>query len=167
MNTVSRGLPGWATRIMVAAAAGGIVAVLVANGIGGAALGLVALAVLLSVAMPSSPAPTLVLVLVGLSVLVLGRDPFAGPVLALIPLVHLFHVSCAIAGTLPAKSRVHLPALRTPALRFVAIQAGVFALAGLLAVAPTGRVPSALEFMAVGGIAVIAVIVWRLVHRAL
>ncbi|HEV8559470.1 MAG TPA: hypothetical protein VGR06_24275 [Actinophytocola sp.] len=163
---MGRGLSGWVPRIMVAAAAGGIVAVLMANGIGGAALALVVLAVVLSVAMPSSPAPTLVLVLVGLSVLVLGRDPLAGPVLALIPLVHLFHVSCAIAGTLPAKSRVHLSALRTPALRFVAIQAGVLALAGLLALVRVDHVTAPLEILALAGLAAVAFLMIWLIYRA-
>jgi hypothetical protein len=162
---VGRGLPGWTLRIVVAAAAGGIVAVLMASGIQGAALALVALAVVLSLGMPSSPAPTLVLVLVGLSVLVTGSDPFAGPVLLLIPLVHLFHVSCAIAGTLPGKSRVHLPALRAPAIRFVAIQAGVFALAGLLALVRVDHVTAPLEIIALAGLAGVAFLLIWLICR--
>jgi hypothetical protein len=54
-----------------------------------------------------------------------------------------------------------------PAIRFAAIQAGVFALAGVMAVAPTGRVPGLVEMVALGGIAAIAVILWRLIHGAL
>lgn len=162
---VGRGLPGWSPRIVIAAAAGGIVAVLLASGIQGAALVLVALAVVLSLGMPSSPAPTLVLVLVGLSVLVTGSDPFTGPVLVLIPLVHLFHVSCAIAGTLPAKSRVHPAALRAPVLRFVAIQAGVFALAGLLALVRVDHVTAPLEIIALAGLAAVAFLLIWLIYR--
>ncbi|HET9139299.1 hypothetical protein, partial [Actinophytocola sp.] len=74
-------------------------------------------------------------------------------------------VGCALAGLLPARSRVHLSALRAPALRFVAIQAGVFALAGLMAVVSGIRPPAALEFGAVAGVTAIALLVAWLLHR--
>lgn len=162
---LGRGLPGWLPRAVVAAAAGGIVAVLMANGIEGAALGFVVLAVVMSVILPSSPAPTLVLVLVGLSVIVLGSNPLAAHVLALVALVHLFHVSCAIAGVLPASARVHLSALRRPAIRFLAIQAGVFAFAGLLALIPAGPASVPLEILALTGVTVVAGLIVWLLHR--
>ena len=157
------GVPGWLTRVAVAVVGGAIVAVLAAGGIAGAALGLLGLAAVLSVAMPSSPAPALVLVLVAFSVAVLGSDPFTVHVLVLIPLVHLFHVTCSIAGLLPGRARVHLAALRAPAVRFLAIQAGVFAFAGLLALVPVDRVSAPLEVLAIGGVGAIAVaLVWLL-----
>jgi hypothetical protein len=162
---LGRGVPGWVARVVITVVAGGIVAVLAAGGIAGAVLGLVCLAVVLSIAMPASPAPTLVLVLVALSVAVIGSDPFTGPVLVLVPLVHLFHVSCSISGVLPLRARVHLAALRIPAVRFGSIQAGVFALAGLLALVPAGRPSAPLEVAAIGGVAVIALLLLRLLYR--
>jgi hypothetical protein len=163
---LGRGLPGWTMRAAVALVSAGILAVLLANGIAGVALGLLGLGLVLSVLMPSSPAPTLVLVLVGLSVVALGSSPFTARMLLLVPLVHLFHVCCAIAGLLPANSRVHPAALRAPAIRFVTIQAAVFALVGVLALVPGHRAPGALEIAALIGVAGIAgVLLWLLLRQ--
>jgi hypothetical protein len=161
------GVPAIALRALIGLAGAGIILVLTGHGIGGPALILIGLAVLMSVAVPASPAPALLVLLVAVSVAAIGGSPFAPHVLLLVPLLHLVHVSCALAGLMPARSRIQLSALRAPAIRFVAVQAGVFALAGLMALAPTGKVPAALEFVAVAGIAAIAIILWRLVHRAL
>jgi hypothetical protein len=161
------GVPAIALRGVIGLTGAGIILVLAGHGIGGPALILIGLAVLMSMAVPASPAPALLVLLVAVSVVAIGGSPFAPHVLLLVPLVHLVHVSCALAGLMPTRSRVRLSALRAPAIRFVAIQAGVFALAGLMAVAPTGTVPGALEFVAVAGIAAIAIILWRLVYRAL
>jgi hypothetical protein len=163
---LGRGLPGWTLRGVVALVSSGILAVLVAHGMAGVALGLLGLGLLLSVLMPSSPAPTLVLVLVALSVVALGSSPFTVHLLLLVPLVHLFHVCCAIAGLLPTNSRVHLVALRAPAIRFVAIQAGVFALVGLLAMVPGDRASAPLELAAMIGVAGVAgLLLWLLLRR--
>jgi hypothetical protein len=163
---LGRGLPGWTLRGAVALVAAGILAVLMANGMAGVALGLLGLGLLLSVLMPSSPAPTLVLVLVALSVVALGSSPFTAHMLLLVPLVHLFHVCCAIAGLLPANSRVHPAALRAPAIRFAAIQAGVFALVGLLALVPSDRASAPMELAAMIGVAGIAgLLLWLLLRQ--
>ena len=159
------GLPGWTLRVVIAAAAGAIFAVLAVNGVAGVALGLLGLAGLLSVGMPSSPAPMLLLVVVALSVAVVGTGPFTWPVLAMVPLVHLFHLSCSLAGLLPARSRVHVAALRGPARRFLGIQAVAFGLAGLMALIPAGRSLAALEFAALMGIAALALLLVWLLNR--
>ena len=156
------GVPAVALRGVIGLASAGIVVVLANSGIGGPALVVIGLAALMSVGAPASPAPALVVLLVAVSVVAIGGNPFAPWVLVLVPLVHLLHVSCAVAGLMPARARIRPSALRPAALRFLAIQAGVFALAGLIAIAPTGRVPEALEMIAVGGIAAIAIILWRL-----
>jgi hypothetical protein len=161
---LGRGLPGWTLRALIAMVAGVIVAVLAVNGIAGAALVLVGIAALLSAGMPASPAPTLMIVLVAMAVVALGADPFRPHVLVLVPLVHLLHVGCAIAGLLPARSRVHLTALRVPAMRFAAIQAGVFALAGTMALVPAGRASAVLELIALVGVALAVPLVWLLVR---
>jgi hypothetical protein len=162
---LGRGMPGWVLRLVVAGSAGGIALVLASQGIGGVVLGLICLTGVGCVAMPSSPAPTLLLVLMALSVLALGAGGLGAGMLALVPLTHLMHVGCALAGLLPARSRVHLSALRVPAIRFVAVQAAVFALAGLMAVVSGRRVPAALEFGAIAGVAGIALLVAWLLHR--
>ncbi len=169
MSTIElgTGLPAIALRLVIASTGAGIVAVLGNGGIGGPALVLIALAALMSAGAPASPAPALVVLLVALSVLAIGGDAVNPRVLALVPLVHLLHVSCALAALMPWRARIRLSALRAPAIRFVAIQGGVFALAGVMAVAPTGRVPGFVEMVAVAGIAAIALILWRLVHGSL
>ena len=161
------GIPAISLRLLIACCGAGIVAVLGNGGIGGPALVLIALAVLMSAGVPASPAATLVILLVALSVMAIGGNPFSPRVLALVPLVHLLHVSCGLAALIPVRARIQPAALRAPAIRFVAIQGGVFALAGLMAIAPTGRVPGLVELVAVGGIAAIAVILWWLVHGSL
>jgi hypothetical protein len=162
---VGKGLPGWTLRALIAATSGAIILLLMAHGIGGAAIVLLIIAALISIVLPASPAPTLALVIVAVGVVAFGSDSFAGYVLALVPLVHLLHVTCAIAGMLPLNSRVHLAALRVPAIRFASIQAAVFALAGMMALVPAGRLPAALEFTAILGLAGIAVLVIWLLNR--
>lgn len=161
------GVPAVTLRGLIALAAGGIVLVLANYGIGGPALILIALAGLMSASVPASPAPALVVLLVAVSVVAIGGNPVGPHVLLLVPLVHLLHVTCALAGLVPFRARIRPSALRAPAIRFVAIQAGVFALAGVIAIAPTGRTPAVLEMIAIGGIAAIAVLLWRLMHRVL
>jgi hypothetical protein len=162
---IGAGLPGWLLRGVVALSGGGIVLVLETSGIGGPALVVAGIAALLSVALPASPAPSLMVLLVALAVLATEAGPFSAQVLLLIPLVHLMHTSCGIAGLVPISARVHLAALRAPAVRFVGIQAAVFAIAGVMALAPARRVPPVLEYGAIVGIAVIAVLIIRQVNR--
>jgi hypothetical protein len=163
---LGRGLPGWMLRVVIAGVVGAIVGLLVAGGIAGAALVLLVLAAVISVVMPASPGPALVVILAAISVVAVGGDPFTARVLVLVPLVHLLHVSCGIAGLLPVRARVHPVALRAAGVRFVAIQAGVFGLVGLMALMPTGRTPAALELAAIVGVAAITpIVLWLLSHR--
>jgi hypothetical protein len=160
------GLPGWVLRVVIGLVAGVMVAVLVDGGIGGVALILLVFGGAISVLMPASPAPALVIVLVAMSLVAIGGDAFRLEVLVLVPLVHALHVLCGVAGLLPARSRVHLGAFKAPAIRFVAVQAGVFGLAGVLAVLPAGRGVAALELLAILGVAAIApIVLWLLAHR--
>jgi hypothetical protein len=163
---VGAGLPGWLLRAVIAVAGGGVVVVVGESGIGGPALVLLGIGALMSVVLPASPAPALVLLLVALAVVAVGLEPFDGEVLLLVPLVHLLHVSCGIAGLVPLRSRLHLGALKAPAVRFVAIQAGVFALVGVLALTPVEHPPALLELAAIIGVAVMAVLVIGLLNRS-
>lgn len=160
------GLPAVLLRAVIALVCGGLVLILANTGIGGPVLVVLGLGAVMSVVMPASPAPALVLALVAMSVVAARPDPFAVEVLVLVPLVHLLHVGCGIAGLVPLRSRVHLAALRAPAVRFVAIQAGVFALVGVMALAPAGRPPAVLELGALLGVAVLAALVAALLSRA-
>jgi hypothetical protein len=152
------GLPAWLLRALIAAAAGTVVVLLAGLGVAGPALILLGVAALVSVGFPASPGPLLVVILVGLSLAALGASPFSARVLVLVPLVHLLHLSCAIASLVPIGARIHPRALRGPALRWLAIQAGTFGLVGVLAVTPNGWVSAPMELLVMAGLAATGVL---------
>jgi hypothetical protein len=116
-------------------------------------------AVLASAYAPASPAPAgLVIGSAALAALA-GGDPLRVEVLILIPLVHLFHVTCGLAAVVPAAGRLHLPALRAPALRFLLVQGVMAVLVTLSALLPTGRTAPLFEAVGLVGLALIAVLV--------
>jgi hypothetical protein len=125
-------------------------------------LGLIALA---GIAVPASPAATLLGAGAAIVLAVFSNgDPVRPAVLASIVLVHLLHVLTGIVAVLPARSRVHLSALRRPALRFVAIQAVVFALAALAWRLPRSPTPIVVEIaamLAVTGVAALVLVQLR------
>ena len=118
-------------------------------------------AVLASVYAPDSPAPAGVVVVAAATAALAGGDPFRVDVLVLIPLVHLFHVLCGLAGAIPAAGRVHLRALRAPALRFLLIQVVMAGVVILVALLPSGQNLPLLEGVALVGLAGVALVtVW-------
>jgi hypothetical protein len=155
--TFGRGVSAWWLRVAIAVTGAAVVAIPGIEGTVGVVL--IGLAVLGSVYAPASPAPALV-VLGGAAALALaGEDPLRPAVLAMIPVAHLFHVCCGIAGVLPARGRLHPRALRRPAIRFLAVQAVVFVMAGLAALLPTGPTPAVVEVAALAGLMVIALVI--------
>jgi hypothetical protein len=152
-------VPGWLLRLTVGVVAAGVVAVFAAEGAPISVLvvfGLVAMSCALS---PSSAAAAALGGAAPLvSIVYNTADVLSPAVLVLVPLVHLLHVTSGIAAVVPRGARLHLPALRRPLRRFAIIQAGVFALAGLVAVAPAGRNPVPVEVLAVLGVAGLAVL---------
>ena len=162
---IGAGVPGWVLRGALAMVVGAIVAVLATGGVGGPMLVVLGVAGLLSTAAPASPAPALLVVLVALTLVATSADPFSAQVLVLVPMVHLLHVGCGIAGLAPMSVRLHLSALRAPAIRFVVVQVGVLGLAALIALAPLGRPPVAVELTAILGVAVIAFLLVSMLNR--
>jgi hypothetical protein len=73
--------------------------------------------------------------------------------------VHLFHLSCGLAGLVPVRGRLHPRALLRPAIRFLVVQAVVFAFVGIAALLPVAQVPAPLEIAGLVGLVVIALIV--------
>ncbi|OLF11050.1 hypothetical protein BLA60_13665 [Actinophytocola xinjiangensis] len=161
---VGRGVSAWWLRVAVAVSGAAILGIpLLERPVVGLAV-LVGLAVAGSVYAPASPAPAAAIVGAAVTVVLSGDDPLRPAVLAMIPAVHLFHVSCGLAGILPVHGRLHLVALRRPALRVLAVQGVTFVLAGVAAVLPTGRVPVVVEVFALVGLVVIALVAlgpWR------
>lgn len=159
------GLPAWLLRVVIAIAAGTVVLILARQGIDGPALVLLVVAALVSVGFPASPGPMLVVILVAVSQAALGSNVFGASVLALVPLVHLLHVSCALAGLVPVSARVHLAALRGPALRWLAVQAGTFTLVGVMALAPSDWRSAPAELLALLGVVAVAGLLARLIRH--
>jgi hypothetical protein len=161
---VGRGVAVEWLRVVILLVGSGIMLVPLLEGAVVATLLLLWPAVLAAAYAPASPAPAGVVVVAAVLVTLLGGDPLRAGVLVLIPLVHLFHVTCGIAGTLPTGGRLHLDALRAPLLRLVAVQAVMAGLVVLVAVLPDGRTSALVEAAALAGLAAVTLLVlWQ--HR--
>lgn len=156
---VGRGVPAVLLRVAILVVGAAVVLVPLREGTTIGTLLVLLPAVLASVYAPASPAPAGVVISVAVLVALVDLDPLRAEVLVLVPLVHLFHVICGLAGVLPASGRLHPRALRAPALRFLLVQSVMVVLVGLIALLPTGRTPPLLEVAGLLGLAGIAVLV--------
>ena len=156
---VGRGVPAFVLRGVILLVGVAIVVVPLREGATIGTLLILLPAVLASAYAPASPAPAGVVVTVAVLVAVVGGGSLRGEVLVLVPLVHLFHIACGIAGAVPAAGRVHLRALRAPALRFLLVQTVMAAVVLLVAVLPTSRNSTLAEAVALVGLAGVAVVV--------
>lgn len=164
-TTLTKGLPVWVVRTTVAVAVAAIGVLLAAQGVSGVLLGILALVGTLGVLVPASPAPAMVIIATAVSVAVVAPDPLAPGVLALLPLVHVVHIGSAVAAVIPGTARVHLAALRPAMIRFVAVQLGTFALAGIAALVPNATTPTVFEAAGLLGAALLALIAARLIMK--
>lgn len=136
---IGPGLPGWLVRVVLLLAAGGAVAVLAADGtVVPVLVVLFGLAGVTALA-PASPAPAMLIVAVAVALVVEGSDPLRLAVLVAIPLVHLVHLTAALAALLPLRSVIRPSALLRPGRRFLVVQVVVFAVAGIAEILPTRR----------------------------
>ena len=156
---LGRGVSAWWLRVAVAVTGAAVLAIPVAEGTFGGGGVIVGRAGLASAYAPASPAPAVVVLGGAALVALAGDDPLRPAVLAMIPVAHLFHVCCGLAGVLPVRGRLHPAALRRPVSRFLAVQGVVFVMAGLAALLPTGRNPAVVEVAALAGLVVIALVV--------
>jgi hypothetical protein len=156
---LGRGVPAWLLRVAVLAAGLFVMAIPTADG---ALLGtffIMCPLVVIAVYAPASPAPSGLVIAAAVMVALTGDDPLRPAVLVMIPAVHLFHVTCGLAGLVPLRGRLHPRALLRPALRFVLVEAIVFAFVGVAALLPTDVVPASIEIAALAGLVVVAVII--------
>jgi hypothetical protein len=159
-------VPDWTLRLLLAAVAGAICAVLSTEGVppgGLIILGFVGLAALL---VPASPAAA---VFGGGTAILLAAysegDPVRPAVLTCVVLVHLLHVVTGQVAVIPRGTRIHPRALRRPALRFLLIQAAVFALVGLASRLPHTATPTLIGVAALLAVTALAVFVMFLLRR--
>ena len=156
---VGRGLPAYLLRVAIVVVGAAIVFLSFSEGITTGTFVLLLPAVLVSAYAPASPAPAAVIVVAAVLLTLADGDPLRAGVLAVIPLVHLFHVVCGLAGVVPVSGRVHLRALRTTLVRFLLVQAGTAVVVVLVAVLPSARTSPVVEvvaLVAVAGLALLA-----------
>jgi hypothetical protein len=156
---LGRGIPAWTLRAAVLLTGVLVIAIPSTEGAMWGALFILTPTILASVYAPASPAPIAVVIGAAVLAALTGDDPLRPAVLALIPAVHLFHLSCAFAGLVPVRGRLHPRALLRPAIRFALVQAVVFGLVGVAALLPVTPIPAAIEITALAGLLVIALIV--------
>ncbi|GAB3871156.1 hypothetical protein GCM10029964_006960 [Kibdelosporangium lantanae] len=164
-TTLTKGLPVWVVRTTVAVAVVAIGALLAVQGVSGVLLVILGLLGTLCVLVPASPAPAMVIITTALSVAIAVPAPLSVGVLVLLPLVHVVHIGSAVAAVIPGTARVHLAALRPAMIRFVAVQLGTFALAGIAALVPNATTPTVFEVVGLLGAAVLALIAARLIMK--
>jgi hypothetical protein len=166
-TTLGRGVPAWLLRLAVAVTGALVIAIPATEGAFWGALFILAPAILASVYAPASPVPSAVVIGAAVLAALSGDDPLRPAVLVLIPAVHLFHLACAFAGIVPIRGRLHARAFARPALRFLLVQAIVFAFVGAAMLLPVTRIPAWLEVVALAGLVVIAltVLAWHRERR--
>lgn len=156
---LGRGMPAWLLRVAVLAAGVFVIAIPTADGALLGPLFIMGPLVVIAVYAPASPVPSGLVIAAAVMVALTGDDPLRPAVLVMIPAVHLFHVTCGLAGLVPLRGRLHPRALLRPALRFLLVEAIVFAFVGVAALLPTTAVPATIEVAALAGLVVVAVII--------
>lgn len=160
-------VPDWTLRLALALVIAAIIAVLATEGVPPGVLIILGLVGLGGLLVPASAGA--VLLGGGAAIMVAvysGADPVRPAVLAMVVLVHLLHVLTGLVAVIPSRARIHLSALRRPALRFLGIQAVVFALAALAWRLPRSETPALIEIAAVLGVTGIAALVLVLLRRS-
>jgi hypothetical protein len=116
--------------------------------------------VVVSAAVPASPAPAMLIGVVAIVIAVVGGDPLRPVVLLEIPLLHLVHLTASISALVPLRGVIRPAALRKPARRFLFVQIAVFAIVGLAEILPTEHNTTVVELaglFAVVGLVLLAI----------
>jgi hypothetical protein len=153
------GLPGWWLRAAIGVLGALVIVVLAVQGLGFSMVIVFGVVVAVTVALPSSPAMTVLIGGAAIATAFLDGVDVSVEAVLLIPLLHLGHVLSAIAGVLPLDSRLHLSAFRRPLRRYLLIQVAVLALVAVAVLVPAGRVDPIIEvagLLAAAGVALVA-----------
>ena len=154
------GLPGWWLRAAIGVVGALVLVLLGVQGIGLSMLIVFGAVAAVTVAVPSSPAMTVLIGGAAVATAFLdGATTLGVEALLLIPVLHLGHVLAAIAGMLPLGSRLHLSAFRRPLRRYLLIQVAVLVLVAVAVLLPAGRIEPIVEvagLLAAAGIALLA-----------
>jgi hypothetical protein len=160
MTELGSGWPGWLLRLIVLLAGLGAATALLGNGTNNLALAFVFLFALVVPAIPSTPAPAILIGAIAVAVTAGNGDALRPEVLLEIPLLHLVHVSSSLAALVPLRAVIKPAALLRPLRRFLAVQVATFAVVGVATLLPTGRNPTVVELaglVASTGLVVLAI----------
>ncbi len=110
----------------------------------------------LSVFMPASAGPALLIGYSALAMAFADGHPLRLGVLVMIPLLHLVHVTSALAAVVPVKTRIEPAALKAPVRRFAIVQVLTFVVATFAAFIPSGAGAGLVELL---GLACLTVLI--------
>ncbi|MFD4676512.1 hypothetical protein ACFWNN_42800 [Lentzea sp. NPDC058450] len=109
----------------------------------------------LTVLMPGSAGPALLIGYAALAMAFADGHPLRLGVLIMIPALHLIHVTSALAAVVPVKTRIEPAALKAPARRFAIVQVITFVVAAFAAVVPSGAGIGLVEVLGLGALTVV------------
>ncbi|MGZ3140771.1 hypothetical protein ACVDFE_01960 [Lentzea chajnantorensis] len=109
----------------------------------------------LSVFLPASAGPALLIGYAAVTMAFGDGHPLRLGVLVMIPLLHLVHVTSALAAVVPVKTNVEPAALKAPARRFAIVQTITFVVAAFTAFIPSGTRTGLVELLGLGSLTVL------------
>ncbi|HEX6347680.1 hypothetical protein [Umezawaea sp.] len=163
-TTLPAGLPAWTLRALSTLTCAATALLLAHDGVRAPTLTLYALISLAAITIPASAAPALGIGVAAAALAFTEGGPFRPAVLAMIVLLHLFHLTSALTALTPPRSRLHLSALKGPARRFALTQLLTSTLVVVTAFLPSGGTEPAVEvagLLAATGLATAAVLLMR------
>ncbi|MFS8102018.1 hypothetical protein LFM09_33310 [Lentzea alba] len=113
----------------------------------------------ITVLMPASAAPALLIGYAALAMAFAEGHPLRLGVLLMIPLLHLIHITSALAAVVPVKTKIEPAALKAPARRFAIVQAISFVVAAFASVIPSGPNIGLVELLGLGSLTVVIAVV--------
>ncbi|MET9228185.1 hypothetical protein [Lentzea sp. NPDC003310] len=116
---------------------------------------IVAALTVLTVLLPGSAGPALLIGYAALAMAFADGHPLRLGVLVLIPALHLIHVTSALAAVVPVKTKIEPAALKAPARRFAIVQVITFVVTIFAAVVPSGAGIGLVEVLGLGALTVL------------
>ena len=113
----------------------------------------------ITVLMPASAAPALLIGYAAFAMAFADGHPLRLGVLLMIPLLHLIHITSALAAVVPVKTKIEAAALKAPARRFAIVQAISFAVAAFASFVPSGPDIGLVELLGLGALTVVIMVV--------
>ncbi|MFI6101111.1 hypothetical protein ACIA8G_36670 [Lentzea sp. NPDC051213] len=120
-----------------------------------APLAIVAALTAITVLMPASAGAALLIGYAAFAMAFADGHPLRLGVLLMIPLLHLIHVTSALAAVVPVKTKIEPAVLKAPARRFAIVQAISFLVAAFAAFVPSGPGIGLIELLGLGSLTIV------------